>query len=156
RDPYELSEPLAGDGFDEVDSLAFTPDGATLVSSGTATQLWNVTDPTRPRRIGSSLTGDRAGVAFALSGNGRIWAVVVSGEPTEVILWDIADSLHPHRVGPAITEHVQGEHAVALSRDGRMLATGGGVDDPTIVLWDLTRLGQPRRIDPPLLGHSDW
>jgi WD40 repeat protein len=41
-----------------VSSVAFFRDGHTLAASGgRGTLLWNVTDPTRPARVGPSLTG---------------------------------------------------------------------------------------------------
>ena len=77
-------------------SVAFSPDGRTLVSNdGSTIQLWNVADPAHPRLSDQSLTSGTGTdvLSVALSPDGRTLA---SGNNDGTIqLWDLADPAAP-------------------------------------------------------------
>jgi WD40 repeat protein len=136
-----------------VKSMAFAPDGRTLAtgsSNGTAI-LWDLTDPSQPRRIGDPLTDRNDGAsAVAFAPDGRTLAT--GGPGGTVILWDLTDPSQPRRIGDPLTvpSMFLGD-SVAFSLDGQTLATGspGG-----IVMWDLTDRALPRQIGDPLVGPT--
>ena len=87
RAPRQLGQPLTSGGV-FIDSVAFSPDGRTLVSGGAdgALQLWDVGDPAHPRPLGQPLTsggvsidsvafspGDRILAGGSLDGTIRLW-----------------------------------------------------------------------------------
>jgi WD40 repeat protein len=77
-------------------------DGHTLATAGVdkTVLLWDVTDPTRPRRLGDPLTGDTDavyGVAFAPDGH----RLATSSLDKTVLLWDVSDPTRPDPAAPA-------------------------------------------------------
>jgi WD40 repeat protein len=124
----------------QVNSVAFAPDGAMVASAshdGTI-RLWD------------AVTGQHI---RTLDGHtDRVWGIVFSpqtatlasgGEDGTVHMWDAATG-KPTRI---LTGHAGGVYTVAFSIDGATLASAG--DDGTIRLWDAAT-GKPNRI---LTGH---
>ncbi|MGQ0774632.1 MAG: nSTAND1 domain-containing NTPase [Pseudonocardiales bacterium] len=137
--------------FDVV--LALAPDGHTLATSdggfGNAL-LWDLTDPTQPRQLGSPLSngvGLIDVVAFAPGGR-----MLATSGPTGSMLWDLTDPTQPHPLGPPLTGHSSSANSVAFTPDRRTLVVGS--DDGTAILWDLTNTVQPQRPGPSLTGHT--
>jgi WD40 repeat protein len=102
--------------------------------------LWDLTDRTRPTRLGQPLTGHTRlvdSVAFAPDGR----TLATASADTTVILWDLTDRARPTRLGQPLIGDTGPVNSVAFAPDGRTLAAG---DDRTAILWDLTVLNDVR------------
>lgn len=121
------AEVLSLDAGGTLNTVAFSPDGRTLMSlSGnnrTAT-LWSVPDGARV----ATLTHDGVVSKAAFSPDGRTLAV--TSIDRTLTLWDV-----PSRTRTATLRHSETLTGVAYSHDGRMLATGDAKG--TTVLWDV-------------------
>ena len=108
--------------------------------------LWDVADPTRPRRLGDPLTGHTgavSAVAFAPDGH----TLATASDDQTVLLWDVTDPARPRRLGDPLTGHTGAVTAVAFAPDGHTLATAS--DDQTVLLWDVADPARPRRLGRP-------
>ena len=134
-------------------SVAFAPRGRILATGGSdgTVILWDVADPTRPRRVGQPFTNkgpnsdpDTNQVwSMAFTPDGRTLATT-NGSHRGPILWDVTDSAHPRRL---LTIRSQDVETVAFTPDGRILATGDG---GTVSLWDVADPTRSRRLGQPL------
>ena len=144
---------------DSVSSVAFAPGGRTLAtgSSDKTVILWEVSDPSRPHRLGQPLTGHTGWVeSVAFTPDGRILATAgLDG----VILWDVSDPSRPSRLGQPLTGHGP-VGSVAFAPTGRTLATSGsdnsiiGIGSNAVILWDVSDPVRPSRLGQPLTGHT--
>lgn len=141
-DPGRFAEPRVlpvGDG--TVWSLAFTPDGRTLVAAqgpdSSAVTLWDVTDPRRPG-LASTLKPD-AGAVFkaAVSPDGR--TVAAGSSDRNVYLWDIADRAQPVRLAK-LGGNPEGVGHIAFGPSGRELAASAF---RTVRVWDIADPRKP-------------
>ena len=112
---------------DAVESVSFSPSGATLASAGAdmTLRLWRVT-PQRHYALGPPLRpgGPVYNVAFAPNGQ-----TLASGSYNEVILWNV-----PRRTEQeTIPFHHGAVSSVAFTQTGNLLAAGGS--DGTVLLW---------------------
>ena len=124
-EPLEPS--LWGDN-SSVLSLAFSPDGQTLVSSGSEIVFWDVSTRTQTGRAAqrnSSLWIH----SIVFSPDGKM---VVSSRADEIYLWDAVTG---QQIGNPISEHNAAVNNVVFSTDGRILISNSG--DNTIHLWDM-------------------
>ena len=133
---------------DEVHSVAFSPDGRTLVSGGAdnVVRLWDVA---RAHETGSPLSGHTGTVfAVAISPNGKMLAS--ASVDATIRLWDL--SRRPVRaLGPPLRGHTGDVTSLAFSPDGTILASGSY--DGSVRLWDVAQ--RPARLlGSPLLGHA--
>jgi WD40 repeat protein len=129
--------------------LDTSPGGSTLAISGAdhSVLLWDVSDPTRPRQVGTPLHGHRDYVlTLAFAPDGRSLATG-SGDGT-VILWRPDGGLPPPPSGPPLDGFAENVNSVAYAPRQPMLATGSS--DGTVVLWDVTDPRLPRRVGAPL------
>ncbi|MGH3870404.1 MAG: TIR domain-containing protein [Pseudonocardiaceae bacterium] len=156
--PRQLGAPLTApsnlpDHHYGVISVAFGPDGRMLATGGSdhSVILWDLTDPSRSRRIGPLPTGHGEEVnSVAFSPDGRTLAT--GSLDRTVILWDLTDPSRPRRIGLPLLGHTKGVRSVAFAPDGNTLATAS--TDNTVILWDLTDLTRPHRLGQPLIGHD--
>jgi len=80
--------------------VAFAPDGHILATASVdqTVLLWDLTYPTRPRRLGDPLTGHTdavIGVVFAPDGH----TLATGSDDQTVLLWDLTDPTRPGRAG---------------------------------------------------------
>ena len=149
--PRPLGQVLAGGTsvFGAIDSVAFGPDGHMLAIGSQANcpcdhlkstiQLWDIADPTRPKRLDQSLASGTPVNSVAFSRDGHTLA---SGSfDGTVRLWDIADPARPRPFGPILASGTTPVQSVAFSPDGHTLASGSL--DGTIRLWDLVHPAHP-------------
>jgi WD40 repeat protein len=137
---------------DFINSLAFSPDGSMLATSGTGDEFVHLWDPVRRTVIGilqrsldsgqtqsgSSYSGYTGVWGLAFSPDGRLLAV--AGDQGRAWLWDPVRRTY-------VKDWVTGPPAVittgvAFSPDGRTLAVAG--DDGSVTRWGLADPGAPR------------
>ena len=82
--------PLTGDDR-PVYALTFSPDGSTLISGGAgeAVNLWDVSDPAAPRKLGRSLPAGVGSVNSVAVGPGGTW-LAVGGGAGKTTAWDLS------------------------------------------------------------------
>lgn len=123
-----------------IDSVAFSPDGKTLLVGGkfcygqpagtSCAELWNAATGAK---LGAPLAGGGlvldGSVLAAFSPNGT--TIATAGSAGTVQLWNAATH---RRTGPAIAASPTGVEALAVSPRGGTLAIGG--DDGTVRVWN--------------------
>ncbi|MET9290988.1 XRE family transcriptional regulator [Streptomyces sp. NPDC003077] len=150
-------------------ALAVTGDGRTLATARDdgGLQLWDLTDPRHPTRLGSvadnadntdndgniNNTGNdgNADNALSLAFGPRGDTLVGIGRDRAIRLWDLTDPRHPHLLSTTPTHHTDLVFSLAASPDGRTLATSSY--DDTIRLWDVRDPARPHFLNR-LTGHS--
>ena len=136
--PHQIAS-LAGHT-DEVTSVAFSPDGATLASGSLdgRTILWDV----ESRGPIATLHDDGVhSVSFSPDG-----ALLASGSRDgRVTLWNV----ETREQAASLRGHTDGVHSVSFSPDGALLASGSR--DGRIILWNV----EAREEIGPLSGHRD-
>jgi WD40 repeat protein len=161
-----ISKPFPGDLHDgEAMPIGFSSDGHTLAVSiskppptepGSHLTLWNVTDPTGPRGLGTAFVpngnpGWYSQVFAALSPDGRLLASRTGPTWNEISMIDISDPARPDPIGDALVGHTSQIEAITFSADGTVLATAGW--DRSIFLWDVTDPAHPNRAGPTPTNH---
>lgn len=122
-------------------SLTFQPHAQVLAVGGqdSLVRLWDVSDPGKPRLIGSPISGIQQAVeTIAFSPNGRL--MVVGGGGPAVWIWDVTTPSKP-RLLKAIRGMPAAVQTVAFASDGRTLALGGG--NGLLQRWNVASPGQP-------------
>ncbi|TJZ94484.1 WD40 repeat domain-containing protein, partial [Actinacidiphila oryziradicis] len=124
--------------------VAFAPRGHLLAAasiSGTI-QLWNVSAPAHPTRIGAPFTANGI-LAATFSADGHTLAI--GSEDGTVRLWDTTTPAHPKMLGNPLTGHTNSITSMTFMPDHpNLLATGS--TDGTVRLWDLDPEHATRRI----------
>jgi WD40 repeat protein len=124
-----------------VNSVAFSPDGKTIVSgsSDNTIRLWD----TSGKPIGQPFKGHESYVrSVAFSPDGK--TIVSGGMDDTIRLWDTSGK----PIGLPFKGHDYSVTSVAFSPDGKTIVSGS--DDSTIRLWDTS--GKP--IGQPFKGHD--
>ena len=116
---------------DSIDSVAYSPDGKTLVSTGdhggNNMRLWDVDTG----KLLKTIATEKGAYRVVYSPDGRTLA---SGGSGEVSVWDAATG---KRLKTFIGHIEDGVNSVAFSPDGKTLVSG--CRDSTVILWDLTQ-----------------
>ena len=118
-------------GFDNFKSqpIALSPDGQNFFarsSSGSASQLWNVSTGKLIRRFDAKSSINDV----AISPDGKILATGI--RDNAIKLWNVSTGQLIH----TLTGHAGEVHSVAFSPDGKTLASAS--QDGTIKLWDVS------------------
>jgi WD40 repeat protein len=128
-------------------SLAFSPNGRTLVTGGEdehTAQLWDVGDPAHPVPT-APLAGHTGNISTAaFSSDGRLLATA-SLDHT-IRLWDVTDPHRPTTVGQVDATVA----AIVFSPDSRTL-TGA---DQAVHQWDVTNPARPAPLGSPSSDHA--
>ncbi len=140
-----LGKPMKGH-VGHIQSLAFSPDGKTIVSAGKddiSLRLWNVESGSA---VGEILKGHKKpprGVAFSPDGK-----MIVSASLDQTLRrWDAATG---QAIGEPLAGHSDGVASVAFSPDGKLIVSGSY--DNSLRLWNALT-GQA--MGEPLTGHED-
>ncbi|WP_406442064.1 hypothetical protein OHB00_38865 [Streptomyces sp. NBC_00631] len=141
--PMPWDRPLAV----STTSVAFSPDGRTIATSGDGVRLWSL-----PGTVLRGYPGPVHQAAFDLTGHLLATVGDTTGDQdnpdmeSAIWLWDTTNPANPRRLSISPSHSV---HAMALSPDGHLLATSTAeVDGSAVRLWDTTDPARPR-----VVGH---
>ncbi len=131
---------------DDVNAVAFSPDGRRIVSGsrdGTL-RLW---DAETGEAIGHPMEGHNDAVeTVAFSRDGQR---IVSGSHDKTLRLWVVDS--GRQIGPTLQGHKGAVRSAAFSPDGQLIVSGSS--DRTLRIWNAVT---GTEICPPLVGHKDW
>jgi WD40 repeat protein len=143
--PQRLAELIGDSG--QIDAIAFSPDGRSLVTGGLQEDkilLWNTTDPAHVPQ--STLLAEDSASINALTFVQGGQSVLTSDWNTQVSQWGVAD--HAPALAATLTDPANRRgyvddyvDAVAVSPDSRVLATA--YYNQAVVLWNITDPARP-------------
>jgi WD40 repeat protein len=121
---------LTFSGPDEIQSLAFAPDGYHVASGGhdRNIRVWDVRQPQAPPQVLSGHKGSVFSLAFVPEGDR-----IVSGSDDKTIrVWDLRQPDAPAQV---LLGHTETVRSVAVAPDGNSIASASS--DLTLRIWPL-------------------
>jgi WD40 repeat protein len=128
--------PALTNGQGAIQALAFDPT-QTILAAGSADNLvtlWDVHEPTTPKRVGSPLTGaSKAVFSVAFSADGRTLAA--GSRDGKVYGWDVTRPATPVPWNAALNGPTSWVNAIAFTPDGYTLYAG--TSDSQVWSWDL-------------------
>jgi WD40 repeat protein len=141
-----------------VYTVAYSPDGHTMAAgyvNQNIVQLWDVSDPSHPVKLGQPLPEDSSvdsvqSLAFSPDGRtlavgGHSSSIGDNGSGGFVDLWDLTSPSHPVLLERAPTpaahafDFFSTVESVAFSPDGRTLVAGRSADDVNV--WNVSQSG---------------
>ena len=128
---------------DSSHSVGVSPDGRTVATlADSSVELWDVSVPGAPQRIGRPITDvqDFVGSPLVFSGDGRTLAA--AGSDGRVMLWDLNHPTQPVAAAAPLAGAKGFIDSIVLSPDGRAIVAAG--QDGSIRLWSRpdSELGQ--------------
>lgn len=125
-------------------AMAVDASGTRLAVGGQGgSALWDVTDPSAPRRLaGLDSVGDASVQDLTFTPDGRY--VLAGTSDSSFLRWDVADPAHPVALPPMPVPGT-GRVVLAVSPDERLLVTGGTQN--TLRIWDAAHIDE---LDVPL------
>ncbi|MCX5207307.1 WD40 repeat domain-containing protein [Streptomyces sp. NBC_00237] len=139
-----LATPLLGHT-GAVYLTSFSPNGRLLATASydRTVRLWDVSDPSRPTRLGEPLAGHRSWVSTAVfSPDGNTLAS--ASDDGTIRLWNVRAPHRPRLLGDPLISDGGSIYLVAFSPDGRTLATAN--DDHNVRLWNVEDPGRPEAL----------
>ncbi len=137
-----------------AESVAFSPDGKVLATSGDdgTVRLWSVSDPARPRLLASVHDSGTYVYTVVFAPDGKTLAAASTDNLTR--LWDVADPARPVAFGRPLSGPASYAIGLAFSPDSRLLAVGSA--DKTVRIWDLRDPGHAVLSGVPLTGPTGY
>ena len=143
--PQLLIQPFSGKSNGGIDSLAFSPDGHTLITGDNngIVQLWNIPTAVLADSSGGAIT------SMAFSPNDRVLASVDSNGSAR--LWNVTNPAVPRPLSLLPTARNQQVTSLIYSPDGRTIA-GLQMSGQTgsVQLWDVADPTTPKPLGQPL------
>jgi WD40 repeat protein len=136
---------LASGTLTTIETVAFSPDGHTVVAGGAGgTVLWDITDPAELREL---KTIDQPGKSVNSVAFGPDGLTVATATESETILWDLADRTQPQRSDTL----PDGWGPIAFSPTGDLLATAGA--EASVKIWNMKK-GEAHNLLDTKRGHT--
>ncbi len=130
----------------QVNAMTFSPAGPTLAvaTEKQGTSLWDISSPSRPRRLGALGASEVPGVTVEFSPDGRRLALADASE--QITLYGITEptlaTARPRLLG-SVGGNIGKAAAVAFDSTGTMLAASTWGESDRTLLWDCTDAARP-------------